>query len=261
MNSTVEEAAIKILSKSQGGDVTIQNCVFVNCASYAILAGHRSGNYKILNNVFVANKMAALEIFGTCAGSKEQRDMVACANVEIAYNTILFTWSRLKDLLDMGYGVRFMTKLKYDVHHNIIGTTIKGGLDNSRFCRDDFIQVYDNVFFGNKDGDLYYTPASNTKLNLRVDQFEDLEFERIDNNLDELPGELNVYQPYLLGFYNVQYSETTNYDPNSAQNQWARALGMNQSGTMQSKSSMHMNKYPWKESLKLFGAINGYGAQ
>lgn len=261
LNSTVEEACIKVLSQTTGGDLTVQNCVFVNGASYAILAGHRSGNYKILNNVFVANRMAALEIFGTCAGSKEQKDMVECGNVEIAYNTILFTWSRLKDLADMGYGVRFMTKLTYDVHNNIIGTTVKGALDDSRFCRDDFIQVYDNIFFGNKDGDLYYTPASNTKLNLRVDQFDDLEFARIENNLDALPGELSVYQPYLKGFYNVQYSETTQYDPNSAANQWARALGMNQTGTMQSNVTMHMNKYPWKETLKLFGAIEGYGAQ
>lgn len=260
-NSTVEEAHIKILSKTKGGDLTVRNCVFVNGASYAILGGNRSGNYKILNNVFVANRMAALEIFGTCAGSNQQRDMVACGNVEIAYNTILFTWSRLKDLMDMGYGIRFMTKLTYDVHHNIVGTTIKGGLDNSRFCRDDFIKVYDNIFFGNKDGDLYYTPASNTKLNLRVDQFEDLEFERVDNNLDQLPSEMSIYQPYLKGFYNVQYSETTNYDPNSPENYWARALGMNQSGTMQSNVTMHMNKYPWRETLKLFGVIEGYGAQ
>ena len=50
-NSTVEEPAISIASAAQGGDVTIQNCAFVNCAQFAIQAGHRSGTFKVINNV------------------------------------------------------------------------------------------------------------------------------------------------------------------------------------------------------------------
>lgn len=71
-NSTVGEPCISFRSGVQGGDVTIQNCVFVNGASFGIQAAHKSGTFKVLNNVFVANRMAAIEIFGTCAGSKEK---------------------------------------------------------------------------------------------------------------------------------------------------------------------------------------------
>jgi len=259
-NSTVTEPCIQFVSATTGGDVTIQNCVFVNGASFAIQAGHRSGKFTVKNNVFVANRMASIEIFGTCAGSNQPKDMIACGEVEIAYNTILFSWSRLKDFLDMGYGVRIMTKLKYNIHHNIIGANIMGGIDNTRFCKNEYVQIDHNVMFGNKGGDLEYSPASNTKLKLVVNQFEDLEFASVKGNIGEAP-QISVNQAYLKGFFGARYSEQTNFDPNSPENQWARALGMNQSGTISSTVSMYMNKYPWKETLNLFGAMKGYGAQ
>jgi hypothetical protein len=259
-NSTVGEPCISMRSGVLGGDVTIQNCVFVNGASFGIQAAHKTGTFKVLNNVFVSNRMAAIEIFGTCAGSKEKADMVSCGDVEIAYNTVLFTWSRLKDFGDMGYGVRIMTKLKYNIHNNIIGANIMGGIDNSRFCKDEYVKIDNNIFFGNKGGDLEYFPASNVELKLNVSDFGDLEFASVSNNKSTAPP-LAVNQAYLKGFFAARYSETTNYDPNSSENQWARALGMNQQGTMTSQVSMFMSKYPWKETLKLFGMSNEAGAQ
>lgn len=259
-NSTVGEPLISFRSATRGGNITVQNCVFVNGASFALQAGLFTGTFKVLNNVFVANKMAAVEIYGTCAGSNQKANMVACGEVEVAHNTILFTWSRLKDYLDMGYGVRIMTKLKYNIHHNIIGANIMGGIDNSRFCKDEFVKIDNNILFGNKGGDLYYTPASNTKLQLTADQFEDLEFESVSNNDGTAPA-IPVNQAYLKAFFAARYKETTNYNPNSTQNQWARALGMNQQGTMTSSATMFMNKYPWKEALKLFGGSAKAGAQ
>jgi hypothetical protein len=259
-NSTVGEPLISFRSATRGGNITISNCVFVNGPSFAIQAGLHSGSFKVINNVFVANRMASIEIYGTCPGSKMKRNMVSCGEVEIAYNTILFTWSRLKDYLDMGYGVRIMTKLKYNIHDNIIGANIMGGIDDSRFCKDEFIKIDNNILFGNKGGDLYYTPESNTKLQLTVDEFEDLEFESVSENKGEAPDIL-VNKAYLKGFYSARYNETTNYDPNSAVNQWSRALGLNQQGTMTSSATMFMNKYPWEETLLLFGASDEAGAQ
>lgn len=259
-NSTVGEPLISFRSATRGGNIVVRNCVFVNGASFAIQAGLFTGTFKVINNVFVANRMAAIEIYGTCAGSKEKKNMVACGEVEVAHNTILFTWSRLKDYLDMGYGVRIMTKLKYNIHHNIIGTSIMGGIDNSRFCKDEYVKIDNNILFGNKGGDLYYTPESNTKLQLTTDQFEDLEFESVSGNDGTAPA-IPVNQAYLKGFFSARYKEITNYNPNSAQNQWAKALGMNQQGTMTSSATMFMNKYPWKEALKLFGGSNEAGAQ
>ncbi|MDX9746701.1 MAG: right-handed parallel beta-helix repeat-containing protein, partial [Syntrophales bacterium] len=174
-NPTADEACIQFMTGNTGGDVTIQNCVFVNGANFAIQAGHRSGKFTVRNNVFVANRMAAVEVFGTCAGSNQNRNMTLCGEVEVAYNTILFTWSRLKDFQDMGYGVRIMTKCGYDIHHNIIGGAVLAAIDHSRFTKNEWIKIVNNIFFVNKRADLYYTPASNTHLNIRVAQFDDLD--------------------------------------------------------------------------------------
>ncbi len=41
-NSTTDEPCIQFVSANTGGDVTIQNCVFINGANFAIQAGHRN---------------------------------------------------------------------------------------------------------------------------------------------------------------------------------------------------------------------------
>ena len=51
---------------------------------------------------------------------------LSAAHVEFDHNTVLFTWSRLKDFLDMGYGFRIMTKLTYDLHDNVFGANVDG---------------------------------------------------------------------------------------------------------------------------------------
>ena len=102
-------------------------------------------------------------------------------------------------------------------------------------CKDEYIKIDNNIFFGNKGGDMEYYPASNVELKIYVDEFEDLEFESISNNKGEAP-EMNVNKAYLKGFFAASYKETLDYDPNSSENQWARALGMNQQGKMNSSS-------------------------
>jgi hypothetical protein len=260
-NSTVEEPIIQIASAAKGGDVTIQNCVFVNGSSYAIQAGHRSGTIRILNNVFVANRMAAVEVFGTCASTGGPGTMSRCGTVEVAYNTILFTWSRLKDFMDMGYGVRIMTKCEYNIHHNIIGGSVMAAIDNSRFNPDEWIKVEHNIFFANKKADLQYSPASNTRLDLFADQFGDLMFAGIEGNHAEVPKGLAVNEKYLEAFLGARYSEQVDYDPNSPANQWREAMGLNKQGTIQSQVSMFMNRYPHQDAIRLVGAVSGWGAQ
>ena len=162
-NATVTEQCIFFETNPKGGDITVKNCAFVNGAKFAIQGGHKKGTFKVLNNVFVVNRMAAIEIFGT-GGKKGPRGPIAKGgHVEIAYNTILFSWSRTKNFNDMGYGCRVMTKLSYDIHHNLIGGNIMAGVDHSRFNRDEWLKLDHNIFFVNKGGDLEYSPESNTK--------------------------------------------------------------------------------------------------
>ncbi|MBE0644795.1 MAG: DUF1565 domain-containing protein [Bacteroidetes bacterium] len=260
-NSTVGEPCLQFMSATTGGDVTVQNCVFVNGASFALQAGHRSGKFTVKNNVFVGNKMAAIEIYGTCANTGGPKSQTRCSEVEVAYNTILFTWSRLKDFLDMGYGVRVMTKCGYDIHHNVIGGSILAGVDHTRFNNDDWVKVDNNIFFVNKDKDLHYSPASNTRLRIDAGDFGDLEFASAEGNRNEIPSGLKVNTAYLEGYLSARYSEQLDYNPDSPANQWRAAMGMNKQGKMQSSATMFANKYPWKDALNLFGNIPGVGAQ
>lgn len=259
--STVEKPLLQFMSATTGGDVTIENCVFVNGASFALQAGHRSGKFTVKNNVFVGNRMAAIEIYGTCANKAGPKDMTQCSEVEIANNTILFTWSRLKDFLDMGYGVRVMTKCSYNIHHNIIGASILSGVDHTRFNKDEWINLDDNIFFVNKDEDLHFSPMSNTRLRINAEDFGDLEFASADGNRNEIPNGLKVDKAYLEGYLSARYSEQTDLDRGSPANMWRSMLGMNLTGTMSSKVSMFSNRYPWEKSIELFGNVNKYGAQ
>ncbi len=260
-NSTVEEPIIQIVSAAQGGDLTIQNCIFVNGASFAIQGGIRSGTWRIINNVFVGNRMAAVEIYGTCAGGGGPGKQPNCGMVEIAHNTILFTWSRLKDMLDMGYGIRVMTKCEYSIHDNVIGGSVLAGIDHSRFNPADRLKVDDNMFFANKKGDMEFSPASNTKLNIMVEQFGDLSFASVKGNRREIPAKLPLNVKYLEAFLGASYSEQLDFNPDSPANLWREAMGLNKQGKISSQTSMFMNRYPWKDTLKLFGAVRGSGAQ
>lgn len=261
MNSTVGEPLLQFVSATTGGDVTIQNCVFLNGASFALQAGHRSGKFTVKNNVFVANKMAAIEIYGTCARTGGPNTLTLCGDVEIANNTILFTWSRLKDFLDMGYGVRVMTGCRYNIHHNVIGASILAGIDHTRFNNNEWISIDHNIFFVNKDKDLHYSPASNTRIRIDTPDFGDLEIASVNGNKNEIPSGLKVNKAYLEGYLGARYSETVDYDPNSPANQWRAAMGMNKQGKISSSATMFANKYPWRDALNLFGNVPGFGAQ
>ncbi len=260
-NSTAEEPIIQFASACTGGDVTITNCVFANGASFGLQAGHRKGTFRVLNNVFVGNRMAAIEIFGTCASTGGPGSLSLCGDVEIAHNTILFTWSRLKDFKDMGYGVRVMTKCNYNIHHNIIGGSVLAAIDHTRFNKNEWVSIDNNTFFVNKQADLEYSPASNTKLNLMAEQFGDLEIASAKGNTSGIPKRISVNKAYLEGFLSARYSEKVDYDPNSPANVWREVMGLNKQGKITSKVTMFMNRYPMKETLALFGAVAGCGAQ
>ena len=250
---TVTEQCLHIASGNKGGSITINNNVFLNSAKFAIQGGVPSGMITISNNVFVSNRMASIEVWGTSA--KE------VPSAEIAYNTILFSWSRLKDFQDMGYGVRVMTKMKYNIHHNIIGTCILTGVDHSRFNDDEWVQLDNNLFFLNKQSDMQYSPESNTKLNLSADEFEDLELASVSDNINEIPKGLPIDKAYLEGFLSARYTEEEDYDPESPANLMREVFGLNKQGKLTTSVSMFANRYPLAEAIKLFGALDGVGAQ
>ncbi|UTC97225.1 DUF1565 domain-containing protein [Treponema denticola] len=243
-------------------DVLIQNCVFNNASNFAIQFGG-TGNVKILNNVFTANAMAACEIWG-----KENKPNAI--TVEFAYNTVLFTWPRTHAFEDMGYGFRVMTKVEVNIHHNIIGLSCLSAVDR---CRIDSpasmengrkVLMDNNRFFMNKQADVTL-PGLGTFEYVWVKDFDDLDrFNSAEGNeeLKDIASLKNVLnKAYLAGFLNATYKEKTDYDPNSPANEFRRAMGMNQTMTVQTDVSMFANKYPQDDAVKLFGAVKGFGAQ
>lgn len=267
-NSTVHEPLVCFTNKVNAkieGDITIRNCAFLN-GHFGIQGGFKKGTVRILNNIFLANKMAAIEIFGTGGKKGPKGPLEKEGHVEIANNTILFTWSRLKDFADMGYGVRIMTMLSYDIHHNLIGCNILTGIDHTRGNLNEWVKIDDNVIFLNKQAPLLYvepgTSAAGMMERVKIaDVGPDLGLASCRNNSETLATPLPLDTTYLAGYLSARYSEKEDYDPDSPANALRAMFGMPKQGNLTTQVSMYGNRYPRSEIHQLFGAIAGTGAQ
>jgi len=248
------------------GNLTIQNCVFVN-GYHGIRGGTwATGNIKINNCLFVGNLMTAVEIPGSVSGTTPHS-----TKVEFTNNTVLFTWSRTNELIDMGYGFRYMTGASYDVDRCIIGFSVLSGLDRTRVesvaANEAKRQtnVTNTAFVLNRQGDIVLA-VGGTFQQLRVHQFEDIDekiLPKIDGNV-ALGGELlkgKINQAYLEGFLGMNFSQNVDLDRNSPANQFRSAFGMNLQATSTTKVDMFANRYPLEDALKLVGAVQGRGMQ
>lgn len=251
-----------IIGKNIEQDLIVRNCVMVNSAIFAIQGGvvTPKGSVKILNNVIVASVYGGIEIWG--------KSNQGNAQVEVAYNTILFTWSRTKTLETLGYAVRCRAQTDMNIHDNILGLSVNNGVDmghmaNFRGAED--IRIDNNLFFLNRTADLCLPSGGGKHLQVHVEDFEDVPgVKSIEGNvsLTDSPGLKSVLnKAYLDAFLKVRYSEESDYDPNSNVNQMRSALGLNQVGTIRSKVTMFANRYPLDDAVKLFGAVKGKGAQ
>lgn len=243
--------------------LTIRNCAFLNSRTQALMGAVGEGKkVTVTNNLFVNSRMAGVEVWGTSATLNAQ--------IEFAYNTVLFAWTRTRTFEDMGYGFRYMNKIDGYVHHNILGCCCYAALDR---CRIDSPSEREakkvttsehNRFFLNKQADLMI-PGGGKFQRVWANQFEEVEqLSQEDDNVTIIdPKALGnaIDEAYLKGWINLSYGETSSFDGNSGANQFRAALGMNKQGTMNSKASMWANRYPWRKALELFGAMPGFGAQ
>lgn len=242
-------------------NLTIRNCAFLNAPDYAILGLFR-GHMTIDNSIFVNCRMAAMDVRGSDAKENQQ--------VDFSNNTVLFSWSRLKDFGDMGYGFRFLPGTDCSLSNNIIGCSIFAGIDYTHIDSDKAreasrnTRVENNIFFLNKQGDLTI-PGGGMFMCIASVDFDDVDYlDKASGNRTVSDASLfkgKIDEAYLKGFINATYKESTDYDPNSAVNTFRQAFGMNQVGTMTSSATMYANRYNWQKALNLFGAMDGYGAQ
>ena len=252
--------SIHTASASRGdGNLSIQNCTFVNGSNYAVNVNWYKGKVSITNNVFCNNRMLSVNV--ACSNGSGKIDW------ECAYNTIFFTWSRLNDLADMGFAIRNNENCNADIHNNIIGLNVLTGFDNTKGNpKKKTTKLDNNVFFLNRESDVQMT-MSPSIVKVKVDGFEDLEgtdgIESIEDNIDLkdpsiFKGRINAQ--YLNAFLSMKYSEKTKLDTGKC-NALRSVLGLPLQGTITTTCDMYANRYPWEEALNLFGAVKDYGAQ
>ena len=254
--------AIVYIQTGSKCDVTVRNCAFINGPNFGIMGSTNNSQIIIDNCIFVNIRMAAVQLGGASASINSV--------TQFTNNTILFTWSRMKDFGDMGYGFRYMPKMDSYLDHNIIGCSIFSGLDRTHVDSPaskeaERVTTCENtLFFLNRQTDLTL-PGGGMFLRVKVADFDDVEqLARVAGNKEVTDPSIfqgKINEAYLKGFLGATYSEKLSYDPNSSNNTFRQAMGMNMTGTMSSKVTMFANHYPVEDALKLFGAVEGYGAQ
>ena len=254
------------------GNLTFKNCAFVNGGNIAFNVGWYKGKVTVENCVFCNNRMIGASV--TCSArvpengpNNPRPGWKPEVEWEFAHNTVLYTWSRLNDLGDMGYGIRNNTGVALNCHDNIIGLNVLTGYDNTKGKSKEMKTNIDgNIFFLNRESDIQMT-VSPAIAKVRVDGFEDLEgadgIESIEDNEDLkdpaiFKGRLNA--AYLNNFLSMKYSESTKLDEGAC-NGLRSMLGLPLQGTITTKCDMYFNRYPLEDALKLFGAMTGKGAQ
>ena len=252
------------------GNVIIRNCLIANSSYFGLQFNTRCGEIEIYNNVIISNRYSGVRIDGW---DKEGQ----ASHINFHHNTVAFSWCRDKFMEDMGYGFEYMNKVSADVHHNLfVGNNYAAVARTRKLSGPDapiearrVTNLYDNYFFLNA-ADLQLPSAGGGKwTNVKCTDIEDMVDEKTlpkaENN-KELPAGSPVIEAfdkdYLEAFANLKViSESQNFNPNSASNQFRQAMGMNMQGTEIRRVSMFGNRYNFDKALKLFGAMPGYGAQ
>ena len=250
------------------GQVIIRNCVIMNGCHFGIQMGNLGGHFDIYNNIFLANRMAACEV-------RSMNKNVSEVSVDFHDNTVLFSWRRdpMPEEKDMGYGFRYMTGVNANVYNNIFGCSDFAALDRTYIDSDSKKEAerqtsaWNNLFFANIEADLAIPSGGGKFMRIFSKQFEDVELlVKYENNREMNEGEIEIFtksvdSPYLKGFLSQEGSSASSFNPNSSENIFRSALGMNMRGTSSYTVYMYANGYPADKSSNLFGALNGYGAQ
>ena len=250
------------------GNVRVSNCIFVNCRDYGLMAAMGKGHMEVCNNIFIACRYAACQIWGTTRDEDIEQ-----VSLEFHHNTVLFSWTRTKAFEDMGQGFRFMNGIRtIDVHNNIFGCNSNCGVErvfyesNKEMEKLKVSNLYDNYYFANKR-DLEIAAMGAASISVPAARIEEAEQigPKYEGNRD-LPESEKAFidaidKSYLEGYMSLKIIQSESYNANSAANQVNRMFGLNQQGSEIVRPSMYCNKYPWEKAKDLFGKVAGYGAQ
>ena len=252
------------------GNVIIRNCLIANSPYFGIQFGSRRGEIEIYNNVIISNRYGGCRIHG---GDKTGEG----THIDFHHNTVAFSWCRDKFMEDMGYGFEYMTLVNADVHHNLfVGNNYAAVARTHALSGPDapieakrVTNLYDNYYFLNA-ADLQLPSKGGGKwTNVKCTDIEEMVDEKTlpkaENNLELPAGDavINAFdKDYLEAFANLKViASSSNFNPNSASNQFRQATGQNMQGTEIRRVSMYGNRYNFEKAMQLFGAKANYGAQ
>ena len=231
------ETAIVYIRTGSKCNVTIRNCAFLNGPNFGLTGSLSQAKIIVDNCIFVNNRMAAVDLTGSSTALNSE--------TYFTNNTVLFTWSRLKDFSDMGYGFRYRPRMDSYLDHNIIACSVFSGLDRGHVDSPaskeaERVTTCENtLFFLNRQADLTL-PGGGMFLRVRVDDFDDVK------QLAKVSGSKEADEDILEEVINEAYLEG-----------FKAAVKKDEKGGV----LMFANHYPVEDALKLFGAVEGYGAQ
>ncbi len=249
---TPQRSAIRIV----GNNVTIRNNTFINISYGGVSIAQRQnmpGKILIDNNVFINVAHSGIDCGVLTSPRQDAKE------IEITNNTFAFTYGTTFVNNNLGCAIWLKPNAVYNIHNNIFSYASDAAI---RFL--DYngatLHLNNNLFVNNRQNDVH-TSIHNKRVYITVEQFEDVDFVASLEGNKRLIQKLPLNQAYLSHFINMAAEVAMEYDPNSDWNQIRSILGLPQQATGTAKISFFANKYPWQESLKLFGAVEGYGAQ
>jgi len=248
---TPKRSAIKVV----GNNIKIQNNTFVNISYGGIFIMQRmnlDGKILVDNNVFVNCSQAGIEC-NPLRGPGQVRE------IEISNNTFAFTYGTTFLNDNLGCSVWLKGNANYNIHHNIFSYASDAALRYLDVTEATLKLDY-NLFMNNRKNDIH-TSIYNKRVFISVEEFEDVDFVSSLVGNKRMTEKLPLNAPYTSEFINMAAEVSMEYDPNTDWNQVRSILGLPQQASGKATISFFANKYPWKESLKLFGAVNEFGAQ
>ena len=248
---TEQRSAIRIV----GNDVTIRNCTFVNISYCGVSVAQRmSMPSKILidNNLFVNCAHTGIDA-SVLTGPGNRHE------IEICNNTFAFTYGTTFLNDNLGNAIWMKRKADYNVHNNIFAYASDAAI---RYLDTDepTLKLDHNLFMGNRKNDIH-TSIMNNRVFISVEEFEDVDFVTSLNGNKRLTQVLPLDKAYISEFINMAAEVSMDYDPNTDWNQVRSILGLPQQASGTAKISFFANRYPAHETHKLFGAVEGFGAQ
>lgn len=249
---TPQRSAIRIV----GNNVTIRNNTFVNISYGGISIGQRMnmpGKIHIDNNLFVNVAHSGIDCGVLTSPNQETKE------IEISNNTFAFTYGTTFLNDNLGCAIWLKPNAKYNIHHNVFAYASDAAI---RFLdyKGATLNLDHNMFVNNRQNDVH-TSIQNKRVYITVEEFDEVDFvSSLDGN-KRMVQKLPLNQAYLGEFVNMAADVAMEYDPKSDWNQVRSILGLPQQASGKATISFFANRYPWQETYKLFGSVEGFGAQ